>query len=151
MFSAPFHAGRTRFACAAIIVSSCIVSACGHKSARASIPGSIPAATVRAGHTETGVASWYGNPYHGRRTASGEIFDMERLTAAHRTLPFQTEIEVTNLDNGKRVNVRITDRGPFTKGRILDLSRAAARAIDMIGPGTARVRLKVTRAPQPSG
>jgi rare lipoprotein A len=135
-----------------------LFSACAKKPARTSVPSGVPVATpaatpatsVRPGHTETGIASWYGNPYHGRRTASGEIYDMEQLTAAHPTLPFQTFIEVTNLDNGKRVTVRITDRGPFAKGRILDLSHAAARAIEMLGPGTARVRLKVVKAP-PAG
>lgn len=146
VFRAPFHAG-----CAILALSALLVSACGGKPARASIPASVSAPAVRVGYTESGVASWYGDPYHGRRTASGEIFDMQQLTAAHPTLPFQTEIEVTNLDNGKRVTVRITDRGPFVKGRILDLSRAAASAIDMLGPGTARVRLKVIRAPQPTG
>ena len=106
---------------------------------------------VHAGDTETGVASWYGVPYHGQRAASGEIYDMEQLTAAHRTLPFQTVVEVTNLDNGKRVTVRVNDRGPFVKGRILDLSHAAAQKIGMIGPGTARVRLKVVQPPRPAG
>jgi rare lipoprotein A len=105
------------------------------------------AAPARIGSTETGTASWYGHPYHGRRTASGEIFDMERLTAAHKKLPFQTWVEVTNLNNGKQVRVRITDRGPFVHGRIIDLSLAAARDIDMIRAGTARVRLRVIRAP----
>jgi rare lipoprotein A len=95
------------------------------------------------GSIESGIASWYGAPYHGRRTSSGEVYDMEQLTAAHRTLPFDTLVEVTDLDNGKRVEVRITDRGPFVDGRIIDLSRAAAREIDMLGPGTARVTLKV--------
>jgi len=99
--------------------------------------------TPRVGALETGIASWYGNPYHGRRAASGEIYDMEQLTAAHRTLPFNTWVEVTNLTNGKKVRVRITDRGPFVGGRIIDLSRAAAREIDMIGPGIAKVRLEV--------
>jgi rare lipoprotein A len=102
---------------------------------------------VPIGHIETGIASWYGEPYHGRKTASGEIYDMNQRTAAHRTLPFGTWVEVTNLTNAKRVPVRITDRGPFVDGRIIDLSRAAATEIDMIGPGTARVRLKVIRAP----
>ena len=81
------------------------------------------------------------------RSASGEIYDMEKLTAAHRRLPFQTWVEVTNLSNGKHVDVRITDRGPFVEGRIIDLSLAAAREIDMVGAGTARVRLKVIVAP----
>ena len=98
---------------------------------------------VAAGYTEVGVASWYGHPYHGRRAASGEIYDMEQFTAAHRTLPFGSLVQVENLENGRRVQVRINDRGPFVEGRIIDLSRAAARALGMIGPGTARVRLMV--------
>jgi len=104
-------------------------------------------APPRIGALETGIASWYGPPYHGRRAASGEIYDMEKLTAAHRTLPFNTWVEVTNLANGKKVRVRITDRGPFVGGRIIDLSRAAAREIDMIGPGIAKVRLEVISPP----
>jgi rare lipoprotein A len=106
----------------------------------------VPAAP-RAGAVETGIASWYGPPYHGRRAASGEIYDMEKLTAAHRTLPFNTWVEVTNLTNGKKVRVRITDRGPFVRGRIIDLSRAAAREIDMVGAGVAKVRLEVIPPP----
>jgi len=102
---------------------------------------------ARIGLTETGVASWYGVPYHGRPSASGEIFDMEKLTAAHRALPFQTWVEVTNLSNGKQVNVRITDRGPFGRGRIIDVSMAAARELDMVRTGTARVLLKVILPP----
>ena len=102
---------------------------------------------VSIGHTESGLASWYGDPYHGRQTANGEVFDMNLPTAAHRSLPFGTWVEVANLSNATRVSVRITDRGPFVHGRIIDLSRAAAKQIDMIGPGTARVRLKVVRAP----
>jgi rare lipoprotein A len=93
------------------------------------------------------MASWYGAPYDGRPAASGEIFDTRQLTAAHRTLPFDTWVEVTNLQNGQRVRVRINDRGPFVDGRIIDLSFAAADAIDLVRPGTARVRLKVIRAP----
>jgi len=96
------------------------------------------------------MASWYGEPYNGRRSANGEIYDMEQLTAAHRTLPFDTWVEVDDLDNGKHVDVRITDRGPFVAGRIIDLSRAAAREIDLLGPGVARVRLRVIEVPHPS-
>ena len=107
----------------------------------------IPPPPARIGSTETGIASWYGVPYHGRPSASGEIFDMEKLTAAHRALPFETWVEVTNLSNGKQVDVRITDRGPFVRGRIIDLSMAAARELDMVRAGTARVRLKVIVAP----
>jgi peptidoglycan lytic transglycosylase len=95
------------------------------------------------GASATGVASWYGPGFHGRRTANGEIFDQRELTAAHRTLPHGTRVMVTNLANGRAVEVRINDRGPFVDGRIIDLSYAAARAIDMIGPGTARVRIDV--------
>ena len=101
------------------------------------------------GGTERGIASWYGEPFQGRQTASGEIFDTYELTAAHRTLPFQTLVEMVNLDNGRRVVVRINDRGPFVRGRIVDLSYAAARRIDMVGPGTARVELRVLGPGQP--
>jgi len=97
---------------------------------------------------ETGVASWYGFPYHGRTAASGEIYDMETLTAAHPTLPFNTWVRVLNLQNNQTVEVRITDRGPFISGRIIDLSHAAARAIGMIQPGTVPVRLDVIRIPK---
>ena len=96
---------------------------------------------------EMGLASWYGHPYHGRASASGEIYDMEQMTAAHRTLPFGTLVRVHDLDNEKTVDVRINDRGPFVDGRIIDLSHAAARAIEMIGPGTAHVRLEILSAP----
>jgi len=115
-----------------------------HSTARVPAP---PAKPAKIGSTETGIASWYGVPYDGRRSASGEIFNMEKLTAAHRDLPFQTWVEVTNLSNGKQVDVRITDRGPFVRGRIIDLSMAAARQIDMVRAGTARVRLKVIQPP----
>lgn len=98
---------------------------------------------VKPGSTETGIASWYGHPYHGRRAANGEVYDMESMVAAHRTLPFGANVRVTNLTNGKKVDVRVIDRGPFVDGRIIDLSRAAARQIEMIGPGTAKVRLLV--------
>jgi rare lipoprotein A len=94
------------------------------------------------------MASWYGNPYHGRRTSNKETYDMEKMTAAHRTLPFGTRVEVQNLDNGREAEVRINDRGPFAEGRIIDLSRAAARKIQMLGPGTARVRVKVVGLPR---
>ncbi len=97
------------------------------------------------GEPETGLASWYGHPYHGRATASGEIYDMNQMTAAHRTLPFQTWVRVTNLENQMVTTVRINDRGPFIEGRIIDLSRAGAEAIDMVGPGTALVRVEVVQ------
>lgn len=92
---------------------------------------------------EIGYASWYGGKFHGRKTANGEIFDTHKLTAAHRTLPFGTFVEVTNLDNDKTVTVRINDRGPFVQGRIIDLSQAAAESLDMIRSGTAKVSIKI--------
>jgi len=99
------------------------------------------------GQTERGLASWYGHPYHGRAAADGEIYDMETMVAAHRTLPFQTWVRVRNLANDKTVEVRIIDRGPFVNGRIIDLSHAAAREIELIGPGVAQVELTVLRGP----
>jgi len=92
---------------------------------------------------ETGLASWYGPQFHGRPTSNHEIFNMNDMTAAHPTLPFGTYVNVINLDNGRTAVVRINDRGPFVGGRIIDLSYAAARVLDMIGPGTVRVRLEV--------
>jgi len=98
---------------------------------------------VPAGYTEQGEASWYGVPFHGRQASNGEIYDMNKLTAAHRTLPFETMVRVTNERNGKSTVVRITDRGPFVNNRIIDLSYAAAREIESIGPGVVPVRLEV--------
>jgi rare lipoprotein A len=91
-----------------------------------------------------GLASYYAEPYHGRRTASGEVFDTYKaMTAAHRTLPFNTVVRVQSMSNGKEVDVRINDRGPFIAGRIIDLSVRAARAIDMVRPGVVLVKLKI--------
>ncbi|MGB7727564.1 MAG: septal ring lytic transglycosylase RlpA family protein [Candidatus Acidiferrum sp.] len=102
-----------------------------------------PPAPAPVGYTEEGNASWYGNPFHGRRASNGEVYDMYKLTAAHRTLPFETMVRITNLNNGKSTTVRITDRGPFVDNRIIDLSLAAAREIDSVGPGVVPVRLEV--------
>ncbi len=99
---------------------------------------------------EEGVASWYGYPFQGRRTSNGEIYDMHEFTAAHRTLPFNAMVRVTNLTNGKQTEVRINDRGPFVANRVIDLSLSAAQAIEMVGPGTAHVRLEVISGPNPS-
>src|SRR5258706_5555117 len=98
------------------------------------------------GYLEEGNASWYGVPFHGRRASNGEIYDMYKLTAAHRKLPFETMVRVTNLDNGKSTVVRITDRGPFVGNRIIDLSMAAAREIDSVGPGVVPVRVEILSA-----
>ena len=91
---------------------------------------------------ETGVASWYGQEFHGRPTSSREVFDLNDMTAAHRSLPFGTYVMVTNLANDRSAVVRINDRGPFVRGRTIDLSYAAARVLGIVGPGTARVRLE---------
>ena len=106
-------------------------------------PSAPPPQTVKKGYTERGLASWYGPGFNGRRTANGEIYDMHAMTAAHKTLPFGTVVEVYNRDNGKSARVRINDRGPFVKGRIIDLSKKGAKKIDMIGTGTARVEIRV--------
>jgi rare lipoprotein A len=131
----------------ALVVAGCLglaLASCGEKrTARAAVPPAVIGA-------EIGIASWYGHPYHGRPAANGEIYDMEQFTAAHRTLAFGTLVRVVNLENSKSVDVRITDRGPFVGDRVIDLSHAAARAIDMVGPGTARVRLEITQAPPAS-
>lgn len=94
-------------------------------------------------NVQTGLASWYGPKFHGKMTSCGERYNMYDLTAAHRTLPFGIYVKVTNKINGKSVRVRINDRGPFIKGRIIDLSYAAARAIDMIGSGIVPVRVEI--------
>lgn len=95
------------------------------------------------GYVERGYASWYGPGFHGNKTASGEVYDSHQLTAAHRTLPFGSVAQVRSLTNGHRVTVRINDRGPFAKGRIIDLSLTAAQALAMTGPGTDQVELQV--------
>ena len=105
--------------------------------------------TVPGEGSQTGLASWYGPDFHGKLTSNREVYDMYDMTAAHRTLPFGTQVMVTNLENGRAATVRINDRGPFVGGRIIDLSYAAARILGMVGPGTARVRLDVIRSASP--
>ena len=104
---------------------------------------------VRPGKIDRGIASWYGPKFHGRQTANGEVYDMHGLTAAHRSLPFGTWVEVTNLDNGRRVLVRINDRGPFIRGRVLDVSFGAAQELDMVRAGLARVEMRIA-PPRPA-
>jgi rare lipoprotein A len=96
---------------------------------------------VVADYQEVGVASWYGDPFHGRLTANGELFDMWQFTAAHPTLPLPSTVRVTNLDNGRSLIVRVNDRGPFVKGRLIDLSRASARHLGFEGNGLAKVHV----------
>ena len=127
------HLDRTARNAAAVGAAALALLATACATAR---PRLAPGARV-----EHGVASWYGPDFHGRRTANGERYDMHELTAAHRTLPFGTIVDVHDLDNDRRVRVRINDRGPFRKQRIIDLSYQAARTLEMIGEGTARVEL----------
>lgn len=112
-------------------------------------PAPPPVAPVESGWTEAGVASWYGHPFHGRQTASGEVYDMNLPTAAHKTLPFGTQVRIDNLDNGRSAELRINDRGPFVAGRIIDVSRLGAEELGLLGPGIARVRVTVLNAPPP--
>lgn len=151
---------------AAVAACLSLFPACGRKQKTARVPppplpqpahGASQAGTVNGsakrstpvaiGYVEQGIASWYGIPYHGRPAADGEIYDMETLVAAHRLMPFNTWLRVTNLQNNKTVDVRVIDRGPFVDGRIIDLSKAAARQIDLLGPGIGQVRLEVIAAP----
>jgi len=155
----------TLFAMALLLVTGCG----GKKRARTyppayppELPSTAPQTTPGAGaqepsvpanakpiYTEIGIASWYGPPYNNRKAATGEIYDMYQLTAAHKTLPLNSIARVTNLANGKSVVVRINDRGPFVGDRIVDLSLAAAKAIGVWRSGLARVRLDVLSAPSP--
>ncbi len=125
-------------------MSMVLTAACAH---RGTTPVSTrpepPPVPAEEGWTENGIASWYGEPYHGRRTASGEVYDMYAMTAAHKTLPFGTMVRVDRRDTGADVVVRVNDRGPFIEGRIIDLSYAAARKIDLDVDGVAPVRIKV--------
>jgi rare lipoprotein A len=121
------------------LVLAALVPGCGFVFGRSKPPP----IESRTGATQTGTASWYGPGFHGNRTSSGEIYDQYELTAAHPTLPLGTRAVVTNLENGKAVEVRINDRGPFVKGRAIDLSYAAAHSLGMIGPGTVAVRIEV--------
>ena len=142
----PGFAARAR-ALSLLCVLAIAAAGCGRRNTARAPRTSSPPIPAVVGEIESGIASWYGEPYHGRRAASGEIYDMEQLTAAHRTLPFETWVEVTNLNNEKTVDVRITDRGPFIEGRIIDLSLAAARELDMVRAGIVPVRLRVIDPP----
>jgi len=137
------EAQRTGFGIAALCLVCLLVCGCSRKRVQATSP--VEALGTATLEETVGRASWYGHPYHGRRTSNGETYDMNTMTAAHRTLPFDTIVRVNCLENGKNVTVRINDRGPFVEDRIIDLSYAAAKAIDMVRPGTARVRLEVLK------
>lgn len=131
---------------AVFLIALLLLSSCSIRRAIVSKPYYYPypvLKTVKPGYTQYGIASWYGPDFHGKRTADGEIYNMYAHTAASRTLPFNTLVKVINLDNGRSTVVRINDRGPFVKGRIIDLSYAAAKDLGMIATGTARVKLIV--------
>jgi rare lipoprotein A len=157
-----------RLSIVALAASAALLSGCGrNKAARATVPSPPaaeespeqvpaptppPAAAPRAPepiYVETGMASWYGPPYHNRRASNGEIYNMNAFTAAHRTLPLGTRVRVTNLQTGRSTTVRITDRGPFIRGRVIDLSLAAAKAIGVWHAGVARVKVEVLQTPAP--
>lgn len=133
---------RPRTAAAALLLALLVtLQGCGASRA-------VPEGPFEAGWTQEGTASWYGPGFHGRPTASGEAYDMEAMTAAHPSLPLGTRIRVTVLATGRRTELRVNDRGPFTKGRVLDVSRAAARRLGILRRGTARVRLEVLSLPR---
>jgi rare lipoprotein A len=124
--------------CAVVIVTAVILSAC-----TARPPSLQPPPAAPGPYVEVGMASWYGHRHQGRRTADGERYNMNAMTAAHRTLPFGTIVRVTNLENHRSVRVRINDRGPYVDHRILDLSAAAARSLGIKAQGVADVRIEV--------
>lgn len=130
-------------------LSVCLAAACASSRPASAppVPAAGPGPTSFGGWSEEGVASWYGGDdgFEGKPTASGEIYDSSLMTAAHRDLPLGTVVEVWSLESGKSVSVRINDRGPFIRGRIIDLSRAAAGKLDLIGPGSGRVRLTLLK------
>ncbi len=140
--AAPLGSFRRVYRCTLCLCILVLLAACSGKTVPVSHP-SRANPSARASELE-GLASYYAEPYHGRRTASGEVFDTyEAMTAAHRTLPFKTVVRVQNTSNGKEVDVRINDRGPFIAGRVIDLSVRAARAIDMVRPGVVLVKLQI--------
>jgi rare lipoprotein A len=163
------HPPKTRFShliIVAVLVSALAVTNCAQRSAptRPKQPGAPkpykvmgkwyqPLADSR-GFQQQGLASWYGKKFHGRKTSNGERYDMYGVSAAHKTLPLDTWVRVHNLENGKSLDVRINDRGPFVRGRIIDLSYGAAKKIDIVGPGTAKVRIVAlgkAAKPEPDG
>lgn len=133
------HRASSIFVLAPLLIFG-LLSACALPPSKISLPTAPPTAPRPV---QTGIASWYGPGFHGRTTASGVIYDQHELTAAHQTLPLGTRVIVTNLENGRSTEVVINDRGPFLKGRIIDLSYAAAQALGMVAPGTIPVRVEV--------
>jgi rare lipoprotein A len=139
------HRNRLARFSRAVLISAFALSGCTSGDSVEHDKGS--AATTKPSHKEVGEASWYGPGFQGNETANGETFDQNKMTAAHPTLPMGTKAEVTNLENDKKVEVRINDRGPYVGNRAIDLSRAAARKLDMEDDGTTQV--KIEARPQP--
>jgi rare lipoprotein A len=137
-----FVLGSKAFTCAVGIMALLALSSAGGESTRSDDASSKNAGKVTP-EVETGVASYYAHKYHGKQTASGETFDMHALTAAHPTYKFGTRVKVTHLENKHSVTVRINDRGPFVKGRVIDLSLAAAKELQMVESGLAQVKLEI--------
>jgi rare lipoprotein A len=129
------------------VVAAAVLGGCATRSA--AVPPAVTAPARPAAPLQAGTASWYGEAHHGRRTASGEPFDMHALTAAHPSLPFGTRLRVTNVRNGRTVEVRVNDRGPAVPGRIIDLSYAAARALGGVGAGLFPVELRLVAKESP--
>jgi len=143
---------RRLLATAALLSSLAVAAACASRAPRP-VSHPVPPEEAASAWSEEGLASWYGggDGFDGKPTASGEIFDTSQLTAAHRDLPLGTVVDVTNVETGASVRVRINDRGPFVRGRIIDLSRSAAQRVGVIGPGVAKVRLTIAEtAPAPA-
>lgn len=136
---------RSRRLLLALVVALTLLTVVGSPISPSAPTVSVPVPKLPATRqsVETGLASYYADKYHGKRTASGEIFDMEKMTAAHRTLAFGTKVKVTRLDNGRSVVVRINDRGPFIAGRVIDVSLVAARELQLVRPGLAKVEVTV--------
>lgn len=132
---------------AILVVAVIFLGSCFSFEKRSSRTGEIDRGTVVDGFTQIGKASWYGDKEHNRKTASGERFDKNAYTAAHKTLPFGTVVRVTNLENGRDVVVRINDRGPFIRGRIIDLSYGSAKSVNLIRMGVAKVKIEVISSP----
>lgn len=151
-----------------LVMATVLLAGCGHKQTQVAVPPPPPLpdektapsadtantdekievpSTAKPIFEQTGVASWYGAPYHNRRGSNGEVYNMHAMTAAHLTLPLGSVVRVSNLKTGHSAVLRITDRGPFVEGRILDVSLAAAKVLDVYLPGTARVKLEVLEAP----
>jgi rare lipoprotein A len=112
---------------------------------------SLPVFAARPGDVQTGIASYYHDSLHGNKTASGQVYDKTRMSAAHKTLPLGSKVRVTDMRTGKAITVRVNDRGPFVKGRIIDLSRRAARELGMIQRGVAKVKMEVVSVPGSRG